>query len=495
MRATAPASSAAGSAAAGRAGVTANNGTGSSFSDLLTVRPGASAPNQATAANARSGSATATATATATKTVPTSAAQSKAAAAGGAKSGATKTEAAPTSAAPTGGAQTRAAAQVPDGSKNAADVTTGTAVADTDGDTAADDDAGALAAAAGAPAAGDARPAPKGASNAAGAGSPAAGDSAVSTATASAAGAISATIQDEADAAETSSADTSTPPVQSGTAADSKSGRDVANEAASIAGQLNLPAAWWLAAAALPAGAAAAGAASSAASSAATGAVDSSLPAAGGTAAAELPTAGDTMLNAATLALALTPGGDDASGSATTGGAGSGGTGSDAASGGQAGATDLTALAGLMRSPAAASPSGGIERSIPVPVFDTAWPHAVAAQVQLLAAANVQTATLRLSPEHLGPVEIHIDLQSSQINVNFVAAHPETRSALEQSVPTLRAMLAHGGLTLGQTQVHGEARSGSQSQPQRSAGGAAAGVEETPIAVSTRNLGLIDEYA
>ena len=207
------------------------------------------------------------------------------------------------------------------------------------------------------------------------------------------------------------------------------------------------------------------------------------------------------MLNAA-LGLAVTLAGSDASGNTAGGSAGDQGGGSDPTSGGPdsgsgaAAGTDLTALAGLMRSPAAVSPRGGTERSIDVPLSDSSWSHAVAAQVQLMAGANVQSATLRLSPEHLGPVEVHIDLQSSQINVNFVAAHPETRSALEQSVPTLRALLAHGGLTLGQTQVQGEARSGSQSQPRRAAGGAAAGVEETPIVASvSRNLGLVDEYA
>ena len=57
-------------------------------------------------------------------------------------------------------------------------------------------------------------------------------------------------------------------------------------------------------------------------------------------------------------------------------------------------------------------------------------------------ANDIQSATLRLSPEHLGPVEVRIDLHDSQINVNFIAAHAETRVALEQSVPRLRAMLA-----------------------------------------------------
>lgn len=158
--------------------------------------------------------------------------------------------------------------------------------------------------------------------------------------------------------------------------------------------------------------------------------------------------------------------------------------------------TDLAGLAQLVRGVAAGNAqAGGIERSIATPVTDPGWSRDVAAQVQMMASAKVQSATLRLSPEHLGPVEVHIDMQASQINVNFIAAHADTRIALEQSVPTLRAMLAHGGLTLGQTQVQGEARSGSQSGGRaRDDAVPAAGEEPVKIA-AVRSAGLIDEYA
>ena len=162
-----------------------------------------------------------------------------------------------------------------------------------------------------------------------------------------------------------------------------------------------------------------------------------------------------------------------------------------------ASSSELSALAQLTRTvPSGAAQARALDRAINTPVGDQGWSRDVAAQVQLMASANVQSATLRLSPEHLGPVEVHIDVQALQINVNFVAAHPDTRSALEQSVPTLRAMLAHGGLTLGQTQVQGEARSGSQSSGGRARDNAVETAGEEPIAVGfTRGVGLIDEYA
>jgi flagellar hook-length control protein FliK len=144
---------------------------------------------------------------------------------------------------------------------------------------------------------------------------------------------------------------------------------------------------------------------------------------------------------------------------------------------------------------AGATQAAGAERTVSVPVSDRNWSGAVAGQVQWMVSNNLQSATLQLSPEHLGPVEVRIDVQSSQVNVSFTASHPDTRSALEQSLPQLRAILANGGLTLGQATVQQEARSGSHYAPStsRSALSAAQSVDSVSVS-STRGLGLIDEY-
>jgi flagellar hook-length control protein FliK len=136
-----------------------------------------------------------------------------------------------------------------------------------------------------------------------------------------------------------------------------------------------------------------------------------------------------------------------------------------------------------------------VEATISVPVASGAWPHAVAAQVHWLVNNDVQSATLRLSPEHLGPVEVQIDVRHSQVNVNFSAAHAETRVALEQTVPRLREIFASGGLTLGEATVQQDPRPGSQPNalPVRSALAHAQTVE--PVAVAAAHaLGLVDEY-
>jgi flagellar hook-length control protein FliK len=142
----------------------------------------------------------------------------------------------------------------------------------------------------------------------------------------------------------------------------------------------------------------------------------------------------------------------------------------------------------------AGSGSDGVARAIAVPMSDPSWPQALAAQVHWMAGSQVQSATLRLSPEHLGPILVRIDLQQSQINVNFSAAHADTRAALTDAVPRLREMLAAGGLNLGQANVQQEgAGSGSHTPVVPGTWDAAETVD--PVAVgSSRALGLVDEY-
>jgi flagellar hook-length control protein FliK len=159
--------------------------------------------------------------------------------------------------------------------------------------------------------------------------------------------------------------------------------------------------------------------------------------------------------------------------------------------------TDSSGLPELVRSFAgSATQAPAVEATISVPVANGGWPHAVAAQVHWFVNNDIQSATLRLSPEHLGPVEVRIDVHDSQVNVNFSAAHAETRVALEQTVPRLREIFAGSGLTLGQASVRQDPRPGSQpaANPARPGFTAAQAVE--PVAVATsQGLGLVDEYA
>lgn len=108
------------------------------------------------------------------------------------------------------------------------------------------------------------------------------------------------------------------------------------------------------------------------------------------------------------------------------------------------------------------------------------------------------TASLRLSPEHLGPLEVRITMNGDQASVQFGAQHVDTRNAIENALPRLREMFASQGLSLADANVSREpprqhTNQGSQSSP----GSADFASEEGATAVSAAQvrLGLLDAYA
>lgn len=135
-----------------------------------------------------------------------------------------------------------------------------------------------------------------------------------------------------------------------------------------------------------------------------------------------------------------------------------------------------------------------VTRTISVPVHHPRWAEAVSSQIRWFAEQGVQGATLRLTPEHLGPVEVRLSLAENQVTVNFTAASAETRTALEQSLPRLREMLAGAGLSLGEAQVQQQMRQGSQNQFSTRGETGDTDVRDTLARVPMR-LGLVDEYA
>lgn len=72
----------------------------------------------------------------------------------------------------------------------------------------------------------------------------------------------------------------------------------------------------------------------------------------------------------------------------------------------------------------------------------------------LMADKGLQSATLKLQPEHLGPMEIRIRVDDDgSAQVHFSAHHSQTRDALESAIPRLRELFAEQGLSLMQANV------------------------------------------
>jgi flagellar hook-length control protein FliK len=139
-------------------------------------------------------------------------------------------------------------------------------------------------------------------------------------------------------------------------------------------------------------------------------------------------------------------------------------------------------------------------RTLPGAVGTPAWKHSLGAEVRLMIERGIGTATLRLSPEHLGPVEVRIDLADDSANVRFTATHAETRAALADALPRLRDMLASVGVNLGDASVHRDLPREPERRDGSGQGEANALPEsdaESRVAVVRLDAGrgLVDEYA
>lgn len=96
----------------------------------------------------------------------------------------------------------------------------------------------------------------------------------------------------------------------------------------------------------------------------------------------------------------------------------------------------------------AAAPTELPAVALHAPLHSPGFAPELSARVSLLAGQGVERAELQLNPADMGPVSVRIAVEGQQAQVSFHAAQPDTRQALEQSLPDLAAALRAGGLTL-----------------------------------------------
>jgi flagellar hook-length control protein FliK len=131
------------------------------------------------------------------------------------------------------------------------------------------------------------------------------------------------------------------------------------------------------------------------------------------------------------------------------------------------------------------------------PVGAQGWSDEIGTHLAIMAANGREAASLRLSPEHLGPLEVQISMKDGQANVVFGASNPETRNALEQSLPRLREMFAAQGLTLGNANVSRDTpRDSHKPAPftNGSRGSSDASADLSVKRVTLSRVGLVDTY-
>jgi flagellar hook-length control protein FliK len=120
-------------------------------------------------------------------------------------------------------------------------------------------------------------------------------------------------------------------------------------------------------------------------------------------------------------------------------------------------------------------------------------------RIAWMAEQRIGHAEIRLNPEHVGPIEVRVQLDGNRVMAEFHSVHAEVRHAIEASMPRLRELLGQHGLQLGQADV-GQQPSGQAFRGRGTNGDhdARAANDETHLPTTTPSLqrrGLLDEYA
>ena len=116
--------------------------------------------------------------------------------------------------------------------------------------------------------------------------------------------------------------------------------------------------------------------------------------------------------------------------------------------------------------------------SIDVPVLDPAWQTAMNERVVWMAARNVQTAELRLTPAELGPLTVQVSVEDKSVSLSLSAAHAVTREVLEAALPKLRDMLADNGMNLADANLTGGSSGGADDEATSESGDALVDMSE-----------------
>lgn len=131
------------------------------------------------------------------------------------------------------------------------------------------------------------------------------------------------------------------------------------------------------------------------------------------------------------------------------------------------------------------------------PVGSSGWAEQIGARLVWMAHQGVTAASLRMQPEHLGPVEVKLSIRDDGTSVWFGASQPETRAALEQALPQLKVLFSAQGMTLTDAGVSREAPRDAPQAPRsaRASNAPLASENATSLSVSTTRRGLVDTYA
>lgn len=145
--------------------------------------------------------------------------------------------------------------------------------------------------------------------------------------------------------------------------------------------------------------------------------------------------------------------------------------------------------------------------TITKPLTHPGWSKDLGEQIIWMNNKEISAAEIKLNPDHLGPISIRIDVnQDNQTSILFTAQHPETKEAIETSIPKLREMLLGQQLNLVNVNISQNSTPDHQGRPQsqpfyKSSGNHEQNIESLANALETNepgqavNKGLLSLYA
>ncbi|MFO8154374.1 flagellar hook-length control protein FliK [Thioalkalivibrio sp.] len=169
-----------------------------------------------------------------------------------------------------------------------------------------------------------------------------------------------------------------------------------------------------------------------------------------------------------------------------------------------AGITTAPGDAATGSQPGSASAPGARIFHVDVPLQQPGWDRALGNGIRWMVNQNLQAAELKLSPPHLGPLEVRLQVDGDRTHLNIIAPQATTREAVEAALPRLREMFAESGLNLGDVNVSEDGRERGGTDGSRGHGaqlpGTADGSAGEADAGATRSgppavQGLVDYYA
>lgn len=174
-----------------------------------------------------------------------------------------------------------------------------------------------------------------------------------------------------------------------------------------------------------------------------------------------------------------------------------------AAPGGAAAAPMAGAIAAPAR-PALPHAAAPLQSELRERVGSEPFAPALASRLAVFVRDGIEHAQLRLNPAEMGPIDVRIRLDGTQAQVDFSAAHAQTRQTLQEAVPLLAGALREAGLTLAGGGVFEQPRDAQSQQrhdaPPRTDGGqgrtgTAAPAAPAAAAHPARARGAVDLYA